>query len=219
MTGPRAAAAHSVACSSDVAFASSSSSTRFGTPASTAGRKNEFAVPATAASATIPAALPTNGSAAKTTRRARSDATISRLRESRSSSGPAASPTTTDGRKLTRKSALTHHGECVRAVTSAVSAIVAIHVPTPEPSVARKSRRKLAARRRSANWRPSVVDNRRSVRDPAVAGRPRSGVRLRRLEHAAERRVEDVELLEGADRDADRSRGAESTAGPDDHAL
>jgi hypothetical protein len=47
------------------------------------------------------------------------------------------------------KSALTHQGEFVRAVTSAVSAIVAIHVPIPEPSVATKSSRKLPARWRS----------------------------------------------------------------------
>ena len=48
--GPAVVAAQSVACSSDVPCASSSSATRFGTPASTAGRKNEFAIPATPAS-------------------------------------------------------------------------------------------------------------------------------------------------------------------------
>ena len=77
----------------------------------------------------------------------------SRLRESRSISGPAARPTMTDGMKVTMKSALTHHGEFVRALTSTVSAIVAIQVPIPEPSVARKSSRKLPARRSSPIWR------------------------------------------------------------------
>ena len=72
-----------------------------------------------------------------------------RLRDSRSTSGPAASPTITDGMKVTMKSALTHQGELVRAVTSTVRAIVAIQVPIPEPSVARNSRRKLPARRSS----------------------------------------------------------------------
>ena len=135
--------------------ARSSSGIRFGTPASTAGRKNEFATPATAASATIASALPTNGSATKTPMRAMSAATISFLRESRSMSGPAASPTITDGRKVTMKRALTHHVESVRSLTSTVSAIVAIHVPTPEPRVARKSRRKLGAVRSILIWRLS----------------------------------------------------------------
>jgi hypothetical protein len=49
------------------------------------------------------------------------------------------------------KSRLTHHGEWVRAVRSAVRAIVAIHVPRPDPSVATKSRRKDPERRRSAS--------------------------------------------------------------------
>ncbi len=42
------------------------------------------------------------------------------------------------------KSALTHHAESVRCLMSTVRAIVAIHVPTPEPSVAKKSSRKLS---------------------------------------------------------------------------
>ena len=47
------------------------------------------------------------------------------------------------------KSALTHQVEFVRASVSAVNAIVAIHVPIPEPSVAKNSSRKLPARRSS----------------------------------------------------------------------
>ena len=87
---------------------------------------------------------PTNGSAQKTARRTRSAVTTSRLRESRSTSGPARSPTITDGTKVTTKSAATHHVEPVRSKTSSVSAIVAIQVPIPEPSVAKKSSRKLS---------------------------------------------------------------------------
>ena len=115
--------------------------------------------------------------------------TIRRLRESRSTSGPAASPTTTDGRNVTMKSALTHHGECVRAVTAAVRATVAIQVPRPEPSVARKRSRKLDARRSSPNWRRSgdvdgtMVAKRRRIRPfatparaPIRRGRAPSGV-------------------------------------------
>ena len=124
--------------------ARSDSETRFGTPASTAGRKNEFAVPATPASRMIATGVPANGSTQNTTRRTRSAVTISRLRDSLSTSGPATRPTTIDGRKVTMKRTLTHHGDPVRCVMSAVSAIVAIHVPTPEPSVAKKSNRKFS---------------------------------------------------------------------------
>src|SRR5581483_12187024 len=87
------------------------------------------------------------------------------LRESRSISGPIASPTTTVGRNVTRKSAETHHVEFVRDPTSAVSAIVAIHVPTPEPRLARNSRRYMPF--------------------PRTAVRPRIG--LPRLTHARAR--------------------------------
>ena len=87
---------------------------------------------------------PTNGRAQNTARRTRSAEMISRLRESRSTSGPATSPTITDGTKVTMKRAATHHVDPVRSKTSRVRAIVAIHVPMPEPSVAKKSSRKLS---------------------------------------------------------------------------
>jgi hypothetical protein len=57
----------------------------------------------------------------------------------------------TDGRNVTMKRRLTHQGEWVRAVKSVVRAIVAIHVPRPDPSVAMKSGRKDPERRRSAS--------------------------------------------------------------------
>ena len=139
-----AVANQSVAWSSEVALARSASETRFGTPASTAGRKNELAVPAIPARTMIAIGVPTKGSAQNTARRTRSAATTSRFRESRSTSGPATSPTITDGRKVTMKRALTHHAESVRCSMSTVSAIVAIQVPIPEPRVAKKSSRKLS---------------------------------------------------------------------------
>src|SRR5581483_9903397 len=141
-TGPSAVALQSAVWRSDVARGSSTSSTRFGRPASTAGRKNEFATPATPASTTIAGALSTNGSAAKTARRDRSAITSRRLRDTRSISGPAVRPTATDGSSVTTRSALTHHADPVRFFTSTVSAIVAIHVPSADPSVATKSWRK-----------------------------------------------------------------------------
>ena len=49
------------------------------------------------------------------------------------------------------KRRLTHHVEWVRDAMSAVSAIVAAYVPTPEPSVARKSGGNMPLPR--ASWR------------------------------------------------------------------
>ena len=101
MIGPTAVASQSVAWSSEVRVRRGRpSSTRFGTPASTAGRKNELPMPATPASTTIAIGVPTNGSARRRRGAPRSAVTISRLRESRSTSGPATSPTTTDGRNV-----------------------------------------------------------------------------------------------------------------------
>ena len=81
-------------------------STRFGTPASTAGRKNELAMPATAASATIAFGAVDERQRANTTSRTTSAPTISRFRERRSTSGPATRPTITVGRKVTMNRAL-----------------------------------------------------------------------------------------------------------------
>ena len=56
-----------------------------------------------------------------------------------------ASPTTTDGRNVTMKSSSPTRASACAASMSTVRAIVAIHVPRPEPSVATKSRRKCRA--------------------------------------------------------------------------
>ena len=109
------------------------------------------------------------------------------------------------------KSALTHQGEFVRALTSTVSAIVAIQVPMPEPSVARKSRRKLPARRSNPSWRWSGDGTRRQIRWSVGS----SGG----LQHPAERGREELELVGGADGDPDRGRRAEAGERPHDHAL
>jgi hypothetical protein len=95
-------------------------------------------------------ALPANGSTQKTAARTRSETISSRRRLSRSTSGAASSPIRMIGRKSTIRSALTHLPEPVRSKTSTVSAIAARYVPAPEPSVARKRRRKSGARRRTA---------------------------------------------------------------------
>ena len=92
----------------------------------------------------IASGVPTNGSAQKTASRTRSEVTTNFLRDMRSTNGPATRPTMTDGTMVTMNRALTHHPEsCVRSLMSTVSAISASHVPMPEPSVAKKSSRKL----------------------------------------------------------------------------
>ena len=68
-TGPIIHASVSMVWRSEFAFVSSSSGTRFGSPAYAAGRKKPVAMPATPASATIAAGLSTKGSAANTPKR------------------------------------------------------------------------------------------------------------------------------------------------------
>ena len=116
---------------------SSSSGTRFGSPAKAAGRKKPVATPDTPASTTSASGLSTNGSAAKTPKRTRSETIMSRRRERRSTSGPRTSPITTIGRKSAMRSPATHTPEPVSSLMWSVSAIAAMYVPKPEPAVAR----------------------------------------------------------------------------------
>src|SRR5918993_5369162 len=101
----------------------------------------------------IVVALPANGRTQKTAARTRSERIRSRRRLSRSTSGAARSPIRMIGRKSAIRRALTHLPEPVRSNTSTVSATAARYVPAPEPSVARKRRRKSGAVRRTAKLR------------------------------------------------------------------
>ena len=112
-TGPIIHASVSAVASREFALTSSSSGTRFGIAAFAAGMKNPVATPATAASATIAVGLSTNGSAANTPKRARSEPIISHRRDSRSTSGPSRSPITTIGRNSVIRSAATQTLESV----------------------------------------------------------------------------------------------------------
>jgi len=91
----------------------SSSATRFGTPARRAGRKNAFANPARPASATITSAESMNGSARKIPHRTTSAEIIRPQRESRSTIDPSANPTKIVGTKAAIISALTQLAEWV----------------------------------------------------------------------------------------------------------
>ena len=95
-----------------------------------------MARPATAASATIWPALAANGSVQKTRKRTTSAETITRLRESRSTSGPTVRPIAIAGRKSAISSAAIQLPECVRSHTSRLSATNAIQLPRPEPNAA-----------------------------------------------------------------------------------
>ena len=108
-TGPIIHASVSMVWSSEFAFVSSSSGTRFGSPAYAAGRKKPVATPEMAASATMSAGLSVNGSTANTPKRAMSEPIMSHRRESRSTSGPSSSPMTTIGRKSAIRSPATQH--------------------------------------------------------------------------------------------------------------
>ena len=112
-TGPIIHASVSTVTTSEFALTSSSSETRFGIAAFAAGMKNPVAMPEIAASPMIALGLSTNGNAAKTPNRARSDAIISRRRERRSTSGPRSSPIATIGRKSAMRSAATQTPESV----------------------------------------------------------------------------------------------------------
>src|SRR5437773_3503541 len=192
----------------EFARASSSSSTRFGRPAYTAGRKNPVANPATAARATIAPAEPANGSAQNTRNLTRSEPTISPRRENRSSSGPRKSPTATAGRNSTIISALTHGPEFVLSFTSTTSATVASSVPRLEPRVARKSSRKPGALPRRLSCRRRPITGARSLSG-------RSGSRPQPGESLGEERM----LVGRSHRDPHRSRRAEAGEGTDDHPL
>ena len=108
MTGPTIHASVSAVAISELAFTSSSSETMFGMAALAAGMKNPVATPATAASPTIAVGLSTNGSAAKTPKRTRSEPIISHRRDIRSTSGPSRSPIATIGRNSVMRTAETH---------------------------------------------------------------------------------------------------------------
>src|SRR5438093_2889525 len=190
---------------SEFARVRSASSTRLGRPAYTAGLKKPVAKPATPASATIVPAEFANGSAQKTRKRTRSEATISPRRENRSSSGPRKSPTTTAGRNSTIMSALTHGPESVRSLTSTTSATVASRVPRLEPSVARKSSRKPGAVPRRLSCRRRPVTRARSL-SGSSCGRP----------HLRQRSGQERVLSGGSDGHAYRLRRAEAGERPND---
>ncbi len=120
--GPSVQAMCSTVVRSEVACSRSSSETRFGMPAQTAGRKNPVAMPLTPASATIAAGSSTNGSATKVPARMRSETIISRRRERRSTSGPSVTPMTTIGRKSAIRRAASHRPESVLSRMSTESA-------------------------------------------------------------------------------------------------
>ena len=98
--GPTVQATCSTVERSEVACSRSSSPTRFGSPAQTAGRKKPVAIPLTAASATIAPARRRTASATNVPARTRSETTISRRRERRSTSGPSVSPITHDRQEV-----------------------------------------------------------------------------------------------------------------------
>ena len=98
--GPTVQAMCSTVASSEVACSRSSSETKFGSAAHTAGRKKPVAIPLTAASATISAGSSTNGSATNVPARTRSETIISRRRERRSTSGPSVTPISDDRQEV-----------------------------------------------------------------------------------------------------------------------
>jgi hypothetical protein len=93
----------------------SSSSTRLGSPAYTAGWKKLVAIPATRARRMICKTDVVNGNAQNTPALARSAAISTRRRGRRSMSGPIRSPITTIGANSTTRSALTHAALPVRS--------------------------------------------------------------------------------------------------------
>ena len=103
----------STVTTSELALTSSSSGTRFGIAAFAAGRKKPVAMPEIAASTTSPPTPSTNGNAANTPKRARSETIISHRRERRSRSGPRRNPMTTIGRKSAIRSAATQTPDLV----------------------------------------------------------------------------------------------------------
>src|SRR5947208_4048535 len=170
-----------------------------------AGLKKPVAKPATPASATTVPAEFANGSAQKTRKRTRSEATISPRRENRSSKGPRKSPTTTAGRNSTIISALTHGPESVRSLTSTTSATVASKVPRLEPRVARKSSRNSGALPRRLSCRRRPVTRARSL-SGSSGGRP----------HLRKRSSKEHVLIGRSDGHAHRSSCAEAGEGTND---
>src|SRR5439155_7907024 len=171
------------------------------------------------------------GSAQKTPKRTRSAAIIRPRRDSRSTSGAAKIPTSSVGRMSAISSALIHSGEWVRLSTSICSATSASQVPSPEPSVARKSERKPGSRprsprRRPVKWRLTASETltgwcrpeRGVFRTGRFPPRPLSGFGGHRLD-PVERVGEKGVLLGGADRHTDRRRAAKAVCGADDHTL
>ena len=143
----------------------------------------------------IASALPTNGSATKTPSRTRSAATISRLRESRSTSGPASEPD--DHRRQERDDEeRAHPPRRVRAVRDVGG---------------ERDRRHPRADRRSRASRGRAGGSCGAVRSSLI-WRLSGGVQRRsgRLQHPCERDREVVELVGRADGDADRRRSTRS---------
>src|SRR4051794_5770170 len=223
INGPIAAASHSVPCRSVVAESRSRSPTRFGAPAKTAGRKNESAIPDTAASTIIVPGWWANGSSAKTTSRTTSEPTINVFRESRSMSGPMKRPTKIRGMNVTRNRRATHHVDCVRASMSAVNAIVVAYVPIADPSVAVNSRRNMPFPKTAARLRMRADSVTQSPAPAAARPAPSLLVSLPQAygscERASERARELVDLVGSPDRYTDRGRRPEPGEWTHDHAF
>src|SRR5438067_10058090 len=105
------------------------------------------------------------------------------------------------------------------------SATYASHVPRPDPSVARNSRRKPARRRSRSSWRRRDEPTWRTKGNSPPANRTDglfraiSSARGRdSIPQTSERRREEGVLVGGSDRDADRRGGAEGAQRADDHA-
>src|SRR5918995_1712666 len=217
--GPTAQATFSSVWRIEFAPARSWSGTRLGRPSYTAGRKKPVAKPATAASATIWPALVVNGSTAKTTTRARSDAIISRLRGRRSTSELAAMPIRIAGRKSAMKSALTQVAESVRSNTSMVSATKASQVPRPEASVARASSVRAGRRPACGPVSGAGAAQTRQLAHPDARNHGIPHLPLDVAEHTPERFAEEGVLLGSANRDADSAGRTEAGRRPHDHAF
>src|SRR5438105_13357352 len=105
------------------------------------------------------------------------------------------------------------------------SAPYASHVPRPDPSVARNSRRKPARRRSRSSWRRRDEPTWRTKGNSPPANRTDGLFRAissaggrDSIPQTSERRREEGVLVGSPDRDADRRRRAEACERTDDHA-
>src|SRR5262249_31312520 len=151
-------------------------------------------------------ALTASARRTKTTSRTTSAPTSSRLRESRSTSGPRRSPIAIPGRKSAISSALTHTAEPVLFLTSTTRATTAIPAPRPESSDEPKRSLQLGDARRISPWRERITGKRTGA-TLACGDAAHPGKRVR----------EEAVLLGRARGDADRRRRPEAVQRADDH--